>query len=143
MVSNAALYWQDSLLGIIGSHFTTLPLVSRLQKNFTIYVGTIRSNRRDIPTTKSTVGRTKGDTKIYHDENGILMVSFWNKGNRPILLVDSHRRRCPVPDIGSKPETVQFCNKTKSDVDTLEKKIRMFSYKRKCPRWPMSVYSVI
>ena len=115
--------------------FTTLPLVDRLKKNLTTYVGTIRSIRRDIPAiARSTVGRTKGDTKIYHNKNNILMVSFRDKGNRPVLLVDSHIHHCPVPNIGDKPETVRFYNETKSGVDTLDKKIRMFSCKRKCRR---------
>ena len=122
--------------------FTTLPLVDRLKKNLTTYVGTMRSNRRDIPAiARSTVGRTKGDTKIYHDENSILMVSFWDKGNRPVLLVDSHIHHCPVLNIGNKPETVRFYNETKSGVGTLDKKIRMFSCKWKCRHWPMSIFS--
>ena len=66
------------------------------------------------------------------------MVSFWDKGNRPVLLVDNHMHHCPVPNIGNKSETVQLYNETKSGVD---KKIRMFSCKRKCRRWPMSIFS--
>ena len=122
--------------------FTMLPLVNCLKKNLTTYVGAIGSNRRDIPAmARSTVGRTKGDTKIYHDENSILMVSFWDKGNRPVLLIDSHIHHCSVPNIGNKPETVRFYNETKSGVNTLDKKIRMFSCKRKCRRWPMFIFS--
>ena len=37
------------------------------------------------------------------------------------------------------PECVLFYNATKSGVDIVDKKIRAFSCKRKCSRWPVAV----
>ena len=72
-------------------------------------------------------------------------VSFWDKSNTPVLLVDSHIHHCPVPNIRNKPETIRFYmyNETKSDVDTLDKKIRMFSCKTEMSHWPMSIFSIM
>lgn len=51
--------------------------------------------------------------------------------------MDSFGKVGKVADSG-KPETVEFYNKTKSGVDMMDRKVRTFSTKRKCRRWPYS-----
>jgi hypothetical protein len=117
--------------------FSSINLTERLLENKTTYVGTIRRNQRGLPPTlKSTVGRKRGDTKFMHNDK-TLLISFWDKGTAPVLLVDSlHRGN---EDADGKPSTVLFYNETKSGVDIIDRKIRSFSCKRKCRRWPFGV----
>lgn len=119
--------------------FSSVSLTERLLASNTTYVGTIRKNQRGLPPSlKSTVGRHQGDTSFAHNDK-IILVSFWDKGNSPVILIDSLHRGNET--VENKPSTVQFYNQTKSGVDILDKKIRSFSCKRKCRRWPVSVIS--
>jgi hypothetical protein len=119
--------------------FTSTNLADRLLQKKTTLVGTVRRNKRCIPPAALDLsGRTKGDVRFfYHDQK--LLCSFWDKGTKPVLLLDSF---VPVADEQHKenlPESVLFYNATKSGVDIVDKKIRAFSSKRKCKRWPVSV----
>lgn len=118
--------------------FTSSTLADRLLRANTTYVGTIRRNRRDVPpVARSVVNRQRGDTKVYVSGTQLLC-SYWDKGTQPVLLLDTFAPRCEIPPVGEKSSTVMFYNKTKCAVDDMDKKVRMYSTKRKCCRWPYS-----
>lgn len=122
--------------------FSSIELVDELKKHRTTFIGTVRNNNRGIPpVAKSTVGRNRKDNKIYHDENGTMLVSFWDKGTKPVLLFDSFHPYINLPEINQKSSTVMEYNATKSGVDIADKLIRGYSCKRKCRRWPFSIFS--
>ena len=119
--------------------FSSSALVDRLYENRVTYVGTVWSNRRDVPpAARSIENRVRGDTRLYHDGNNLTLCSYWDKGRNSVLLLDSFTDRCSLPEEGKKPDTVLFYNSTKSAVDDMDKKVRMYSTKRKCRRWPYS-----
>ena len=114
--------------------FSSVKLVERLLENGTTYVGTIRKNQRALPPSlKDMAGRNHGDVQFAHNQS-MLLVSFWDKGTSPVLIIDSLHRGHEM--VGEKPSSITFYNETKSGVDTLDKKIRAYSSKRKCRRWP-------
>lgn len=124
--------------------FTSLDLVRELSQRKTSFIGTVRSNNRSIPAAaKSTKGRVRKDTKYFFTEDNVLLCSYWDKGNKPVLLLDSYQEKMAQPRSGEKPETVLEYNRTKSGVDILDKKVRTPSCKRKCRRWPMAIFSNI
>lgn len=115
--------------------FSSISLTQRLLECATTYVGTCRRNQRSLPPSlKSTAGRHHGDVIFAHNDDMIL-VSFWDKGPLPVILVDSLHRGNEI--VEGKPSTVTFYNATKSGVDVLDRKIRAFTCKRKCRRWPV------
>jgi hypothetical protein len=119
--------------------FTSGPLIDRLLLQKTTLVGTVRINRRDVPPIAySTQGRKRGDVRHFYSD-GMLLCSYWDKGTKPVLLLDSFGRIGNSPEVGQKPQTVKFYNETKSGVDNLDHMVRMFSAKRKCRRWPYSL----
>ena len=71
-----------------------------------------------------------------------MLCFYWDKGFKdirtPVLRINSFADRCSPPEEGRKPGTVLFYNGTKSAVDDMDKKVRMYSTKRKCRRWPYS-----
>jgi hypothetical protein len=70
--------------------FTSLPLAKRLLDFRTTIVGTLRSNRREVPlAAKTTNGREKGDTLHFYNET-FTLCSFWDKKNTPVLLLSSN-----------------------------------------------------
>ena len=122
--------------------FTSLELVDDLKSKDTSYIGTVRNNNRGVPpVAKSTENRQRKDTKVFYDEHGTALVSFWDKGTKPVLLVDTLHRDVPVPEINTKACTVLEYNRTKSGVDIADKRIKGLSCKRKCRRWPYSIFS--
>ncbi len=68
-----------------------MELVNSLREKNITYIGTVKSNSRSIPSdARSTEGRQRKDTKIYKEEqHGTFLVSFWDKGAKPVLLLDS------------------------------------------------------
>ena len=119
-----------------------MEVVNSLRENNTSYIGTIRSNKRGVPAVaRSVLGRQRKDTRVFSDEKGTSLVSFWDKGAKPVLLVDSFHPNVPVPEISEKPATVLMYNNTKSGVDIADKRLRAFTCKRKCRRWPYAMFS--
>lgn len=113
-----------------------------LRTHMTSYIGTLRKNNRDVSSiVKNTTDRTRKDTKVFYDNTGSILVSFWDKGTSPVLLIDTFHRTVPQPDIETKPCTVLEYNRCKSGVDMADKRIRGLSCKRKCRRWPFAIFS--
>jgi hypothetical protein len=118
------------------NYFTSSALVDKLAEKKLSYVGTVRSNRRDIPpAVKSTNGLKKGESTFLYSD-GQLLCRYWDKGCKAVLLLDSFAR--DGQHQGRKPDTVLHYNSTKSGVDIVDKKVRTHSMKRKCRRWPYS-----
>jgi hypothetical protein len=119
-----------------------LELAHELKEQGISYIGTIRHNNRGVPPdARSTKGRTRKDTKVYYDGNRAVLVSFWDKITKPVLLIDTLHRVVPIPSVNQKPTTVLLYNRTKSGVDTFDKRVKGFSCKRKCRRWPYAIFS--
>lgn len=118
--------------------FTSCQLAESLLQNRTTIVGTIRKNNRDIPPVCKTIaGRQKKDAVYYYSGSQCLL-SFWDKAKSPVLLLSTMHK--PPFVAGNKPEIVCFYNKTKSGVDNMDRQVRYYSSKRKCSRWPYSVF---
>ena len=108
-------------------------LVEKLKENKTSFFGTVRQNSRSVPAVaKSTAARIKKDTRVFYNDQGTALVSFWEKKNKPVLLLDSFDRVVPIPQAPEKPLSVNFYKSTKSGVDIADKKVRGLSCKRKC-----------
>jgi hypothetical protein len=118
------------------NYFTSSSLVDNLAKLGLTYVGTLRSNRRDVPpAARSIKGRQKGDVKFFYTA-GHFLCSFWDKKRQPVLLLDSFAKVGRVSAGNQKPDSVEFYNQTKSGVDVVDKLVRGVSTRRKCRRWP-------
>ena len=121
------------------NYFSSLRLCQRLNDNQTTYVGTLRQNKREIPPiARSTVGRQRGDTAHFYT-TGITLCSFWDKASRPVLIISSQHGHQENQSSG-KPDIVTFYNSTKAGVNNLDKVNRTYFSKRKCRRWPYSVF---
>jgi hypothetical protein len=121
-----------------------MELVNSLREKNITYIGTVKSNSRlSIPSdARSTEGRQRKDTKIYKEEqHGTFLVSFWDKGAKPVLLLDSFYPTVPTPERNTKAISILEYNRTKSGVDIADKRLRGLTCKRKCRRWPYAIFS--
>jgi hypothetical protein len=122
--------------------FSSVELAEELKNRKTSYIGTLRSNSRGIaPIARSTSNRVRKDTRVYYSGDGVAMISFWDKGTKPVLLIDTLHRTVPLPPADGKCVTVLEYNRTKSGVDIFDKRVRGYSCKRKCRRWPFAIFS--
>jgi hypothetical protein len=114
-------------------------VAQRLAENNTTLVGTVRHSRRDIPpAAKSIQGRTK-KSGVYFKSEEQLLLSYWDKGRKPVLLLSTTHTTPSNSDNGL-PEMVAFYNATKSGVDNMDHMVRYYSCKRKCCRWPYGFF---
>ena len=121
------------------NYFTSISLANKLSMNNTTLVGTLRSNRRECPPiAKSTAGRKKGDT-VHYTHNNITLSSFWDKKNKPVVLLSSMHPGEPYLD-DRKCEIIEYYNSYKSGVDHFDKLVRTYRSQRKCCRWPYGIF---
>jgi len=119
--------------------FTSSSLAHRLAQSNTTLVGTMRHNRRDVPLdAKSIHGRQK-KSAVYYSSQDQLLLSFWDKGHKPVLLLSTTHTSPSNADNGL-PEIVSFYNSTKSGVDNLDHMVRFYTCRRKCCRWPYTFF---
>ena len=125
----------------VDRYFTTHELVCNLLSQKLTLVGTIMSNRREIPSQfKSARGREVESTKALYDySNGILLISYIPKRNRNVLMMSSSHSDVSITDCHSKPTVIMDYNKHKGGVDTLNENCEEFNCLRKTNCWPIVI----
>lgn len=120
--------------------FTSIELVDALkQKNLT-YVGTIRKNKREIPSQFQPHRNRPVLSSVYGFQSDKTLVSFVPKRNTSVTLVSSmHHESLSNPESG-KPEIIEFYNSTKGGVDALDQKCAAYSANRRSQRWPTTIF---
>ena len=119
--------------------FTSSSLADKLLENNTTIVGTLRSNKRDIPKVANDItGRVKKSAKFYKSGNQILL-SYWDKGKKPVLVLSTMHTSAKNMENGL-PEIISCYNLSKSGVDNMDHMICMYTSKRKCFRWPYGYF---
>ena len=73
-------------------------------------------------------------------DGSTILVSFWDKGTKPVLLLDTFIRSGEMDEQSGKAASVVHYNVNKSGVDAMNKMIRHYYSKRKCNRWPVSFF---
>ena len=119
--------------------FTSIPLAKKLLAQKTTLVGTIRSNKRELP--KSVKEKkdkmTLFSSDLYKSENCTLTV-YRSKPKVKVPLLSTKHTGVRIEDNYKRvPETIAFYNKTKYDVDQMARK---YSVKAGSFRWPLQVF---
>lgn len=131
--------------------FTTLNLADRLLAAGTTVVGTIRGQRREVPTN---LRRSRGQELhssdfVYTPIAGIghaTLVRYVPKRNKNVLLLSTQHQGpdvSNVPGHNRKPEIILHYNRTKGGVDTTDQMVAHFTCQRGTRRWPIKVLMFI
>jgi hypothetical protein len=124
--------------------FSQLPLIITLRKQRTTFVGTVRSNRRELPMEAVSVSKERVlySTDFYVEENGILLTSYKAKSTKNVLLLSSRHEYGSVSDESAKmkPNTIRFYNDTKFGVDALDNMCKTCTVKSGVRRWPLATF---
>lgn len=125
---------------VTDNYFTSHQLaVSLLQQGLTL-LGTIRSQRKEVPTQMKSKQRPVETTIFAHDhDNKIVLVSYIPKRNKNVLLLSSsHSGEETVQN--NKPALILDYNQGKGGVDQLDQNVDEFTCRRKTVRWPLIVF---
>lgn len=122
--------------------FTSIPLAKKLLEQKTTLIGTIRSNKRELPKpAKETKDKMPlFSSNLYKSEDCTLTV-YKSKPKIKVLLLSTKHRNIQIEDNRKHvPETITFYNKTKFGVDVADQMARKYSIKAGCFRWPLQVF---
>lgn len=125
--------------------FTSLQLCKTLKEQNTSLLGTLRSNRREVPPSVINDMNNKkvpvGITQVFEAERGITLTAYKAKPTKTVLLLSSLHSSVSVSDGGKrKPDTVLDYNATKFGVDCLDQMACQYSTKAATRRWPVAVF---
>ncbi|KAK2574897.1 hypothetical protein KPH14_012617, partial [Odynerus spinipes] len=118
------------------NYFTSISLATKLLAKRTTLVGTIRSNKRELPKiAKKKKGNMKRfSTKVLKLDNCTLTI-YESKPKKKVLLLSSKHRSVKIEKTDkSLPETVSYCNQSKFGVDMADQMARKYSTKSKSYR---------
>lgn len=132
-------YFGSGINVTMDNWFSSFPLFEKLKSQNITAVGTVRSNRRDVPTiAKSTTNRQQGSALYFKKDDQVLLSYMDRKKSNPVLLLSTLHRT--IASGVQKPEIVEYYNATKSGVDNLDHLVRFYSSKRKTRRWPYAMF---
>lgn len=136
-------YFQTGLNVTTDNFFTSLRVAqSLLQKDITI-VGTLRSNRREIPVEmQMTKERLYSSKFAFSVDDDIMLTSYKAKRNKTVFLLSSAHDRAEVDDTTekNKPHAILSYNSEKGGVDTADQMLRSYSTKSASRRWPLAAF---
>jgi len=116
--------------------FTSYKLARDLMDRRLTIVGTMRSNRKEIPNQML----PNGDRSLYSStfgfsRDGATLVSYVPKRRKAVVLLSTqHRDDTVANDEKAKPEIITYYNATKSGADVLDKLVRTYTCKRPIKR---------
>lgn len=120
--------------------FSSVELARTLRENGLTYVGTIKKNKREIPSNFLPNRRRPAGDALYGFTEDLTLLSYSaKKGKATILISSMHHNRENDSESG-KPSIICFYNQTKGGVDSLDEKCSKSSSRRRTQRWSMSVF---
>lgn len=123
--------------------FTSIELVDKLLAQKLTYVGTVRKNKKEIPSYIIPDKKDAPCSSKFVFTSSKTMVSSVTKQNRYVLLLSSMHHDNKIDDISKKPDIVHFYNSTKSGVDSLDQKCSAYNTGRRTRRWPCAMWYAI
>lgn len=120
--------------------FSSLEVIRELEKMKLTYVGTLRSNKKEIPPEFKADKKRQVGSSLYGFSEEATLLSSVPKPNKAVILISSMHRSKYTDTSNNKPEIISFYNATKSGVDNLDKIIANYSPNRRSRRWPLTIF---
>ena len=122
--------------GLVNEHckhnfFTSYRLAQELMKRRLSLVGTVRSNRKEIPPSMQPDKSRPACSSVFgFSSDGVTMVSYVPKPRKAVIPLSSqHRDSALMDDDKRKPQITESYNHTKAGVDILDKLVHTYSCK--------------
>lgn len=120
--------------------FTSKSIADYLYSKKTSILGTIRSNRRELPADLQDIMKRK---QLYETfvakSNNCILTSYKCKKTKSVSLLSTLHQSVEYEGIKKKPTTIIDYNKTKFGVDVVDQMTRLYTCKLASRRWPLQV----
>jgi hypothetical protein len=136
--------------------FTSFKLAKELLQNKTTFLGTVLSNRKDIPCVAKQKQSLFQSLAYENLETGCVLTVYQCKTDKNVLILSTKVDNANVPstyerrtygdrtrreeNIKKKPSSVLMYNKTKFGVDCVDHMTRAYNVKAPSRRWPVQVW---
>uniref|UniRef100_UPI00358F5BBC piggyBac transposable element-derived protein 4-like isoform X1 n=1 Tax=Myxine glutinosa TaxID=7769 RepID=UPI00358F5BBC len=123
--------------------FTSVPLAEELLTKGLTLVGTLRKNKPHIPPVMAANKQRQRYSSVFGFRDNITMVSYVPKQRKAAILLSTLHHDNAIDEderTKKKPEIIQYYNRTKAGVDTMDQMVRTYSCKRKSRRWPVVLW---
>lgn len=125
------------------NYFTTFKVAVDLLEKKTTYIGTMKSNKRELPASVKNKERLY-NSKFYENDNGLVLSVYQGSKKKNVILLSSHHEKVFIdPEeliLKKKPNTIIDYNNTKFGVDSLDQMARFYSVKAPTRRWPLQIF---
>ena len=128
---------------VTDNFFTSHSLAVDLLKIGLTLLGTMRSNRRELPAfIKDKNDMQQYSSKFVFDhENKITVAAYCPKRHRQVILLSSsHTNKDVCNDQKQKPMLILDYNVGKGGVDRMDQAVESFTCRRKTVRWPLLIF---
>lgn len=124
------------------SFFTSVPLANDLYNNGLTLVGTLRSNKPQIPVAFLKDRRRPLYSSLFGFTNKMTLCSYVGRKGKAVLLLSSmhHGNAVSGDREDRKPEIITFYNSTKGAVDILDQCVHAYTSSRATNRWPNKIF---
>ncbi|CAK1579943.1 unnamed protein product [Parnassius mnemosyne] len=123
--------------------FTSYPVALQLLEERITVVGTLKSNKPEIPTSFKTSQGRQINSSLFGFQKECTLVSYVPKRNKTVLLLSTmHHDEAIDATTGDakKPEIITFYNHTKCGVDIVDRMCRQYDVSRNSRRWPLTLF---
>jgi hypothetical protein len=93
--------------------FTSIGLCLHLWENGLEYIGTIRSNKLEIPLSFLKIKLRKVGSSLFAFKDSLTLVSFVSKKNKSVILISTNHHDIKIDNVSQKPEIIMDYNKYK------------------------------
>jgi len=120
--------------------FSSIELAQELLKHKVTYVGTVKSNKREIPLEFLPSRHKEVGSMMYGFTKDLTLLSFVPKKSKSVIVLSTMHHSEFADQKSNKPEMISFYNSTKSGIDTLDMKCSNYSANRRTRRWPLAIF---
>lgn len=127
----------------VDNFFVSYKLAEDLLQKDTTMVGTVRSNKRELPKLFASASEAKKrppNTSVFCFSKSVSLASYTSRTGKNVLLMSTAHATENVNEETGKPLMIHDYNAHKGGVDTFDKMLRAYTCKRRCARWPMLLF---
>jgi hypothetical protein len=133
--------WRKSGRNVVGDNFfSSVDLAEELLSNGMTYVGTLRSNKPQVPEIMKANRKREEKSSLFGFHDQLTLVSYVPKQGKAVLVLSTLHHDSSVDGPDKKPEVILHYNATKSGVDNMDHLATVHTSRRKTNRWPMALF---
>ncbi|XP_055850586.1 piggyBac transposable element-derived protein 4-like [Episyrphus balteatus] len=127
------------------NYFTSVPLALELMSKRTTTIGTIKSNKPQLPKPFTPVDkifrqtRDKFSIKFCYSRC-LQLCSYASNTKKNVLMLSTAHHEDKIDEVTKKPAVIMDYNSTKGGVDTFDRLATVYTCKRKTNRWPVTLF---